>query len=698
MVYTPPTFIDYEHATLLSFERQKLTTFNHHLKIAPHIASHINVQIGLYKGVPIGSQAQFDNAIYVRLIGSPEFCSQVKCFSYYPRGKDCGKAQEPFIFKSGNSDIETCHSACFNLYEGSTDEDGNLYKAPLTHYNKTQNCCMMHNDVFYRLAIDDYMRTDAHTTPRVDTIGTGFDLAPEMGSDAEGNEFFNFKMNKYYCDDFKYEFKDGECKPSIAETIVGALVSSNLYKGIQYAGKPGGVSGVGRPSLPPITTPTPPKLTKWKSIVNTGAHFFDPNITLRMLGITRELSHLYFTTEFGWPGRLVEPLLLYEEIKAPGAIHINFSAPRKSLPQFKIMPDGRRQFDEYELMDVYDSLRRANRLAYENIKEDKDISPNAIIATFDALKQQFGTPEFWATIGLGFTDSVINLLKRISNFAEMHFGRMTSSMILLAQKTIFNNIVTKSGALALKFSTLAFRILASTFKVLSVVGTIVNILSLADLFLLGTDLFNLNELRGQEYIDNAFNFPDMISNELAYGYKSVEFSPAQYFSMYDYNTRDRLVDSIELVEAENLILLPHATRPPVPYAIDKTKVGRKNQPYDTFRWEAEILDRLITNSDGIPINAHEADGKSFHEFNEMVDNIKFYPHTFTGYKLYSEDMISRIEISSYFLITSIVFGIWGGILKNTIVIFLSLFISILTFTFTLSPHAIRDLRKYYSKE
>lgn len=698
MVFTSPTFIDYENATLLAFERQKLSAFNHHLKIAPHIASHIDVQIGLYRGVPVGTQEQFDNAIYVRLVGNATFCSQVKCFSHYPRGQTCTQTQDPFVFKSGNSDIEACHSSCFNLYEGAKDEEGNLYKAPLTHYSDAQQCCLMHNDVFYRLGIDDYMRTDAHTTPRVDTIGTGYDLDKDMATDSDGNEYFKFRLNKYYCNDFKYEFRDGECKPSVGELIFGTLVSTNLYKGIQYAGKAGGVSGVSRPSLPAITTPNPPTLAQWKSKVNAGAHFFDLNITLRMLGITRELSHLYFTTEFGWPGRLVEPLLIYTEIRAPGAIHIDFSAASKRLPQFRLLKDGRRQFDEYELIGSYDALRRANALIQEGLTEDAELAPNAIADLWATLSNSIATPEFWADIGLLFTDTYISLLKRSAGVLQVHFERMTASMILLAQKTIFNNIITKAGAITLKFSSIAFRLLATTFKALSVVGTIVNILGLADIALLGTDLFNLRNLVGQAYVDAAYNLPDLNSNELAYGYKSVEFSPAYYFAIYDTLVKDTNEDSEQLMEADNLILLPNATAPSVPYAIDKSLVAKKYALGNNILWEAQYLDRLVVNSDGIPINWHESKGKTFREFDEMVDNIKFVPHTFIGYKNYTSDMISRVEVTSYMVVATITIALVGGIFKNTILIFLALFVGILTFAFTISPNVINDLRKYNATE
>lgn len=689
MVFTPPTFIDYENASLLAFERQKLAAFNHHLKIAPHIASHIHVQIGLYKGVSIETQEQFDHAIYVRLVGSEKFCSQVKCFSYYPRGQTCNRDQDPIVFKSGNSDIEACHSACFNLYEGAKDEEGNYFKAPLTHYSKPQQCCMIHNDVYFRLGIDDYMRTNAHTTPRVDTIGTGFDLSDDMLIDDNGNEAFNFRMNKYYCDDFKYEFKNGKCQPSVGETIFGTLVSSNLYKGIQYSQREGGVSGVGKPSLPPVTKQRPPNFTEWKSVVNPNAHFFNLNITLRMLGITRELSHLYFTTEFGWPGRLVEPLLLYTEIKCQDAIHINFSVENNRLPQFKLLVDGRRQFDEYELIGSYESLRRANMLAHEHLKEDEIISPNAVAQILTNLGATFATPEFWAAVAASFTDFYISMLKRIATFSQLHFERMTASLILISQKTIFNNIITKAGALTLKFSAVAFKLLASTFKMLSVVGTIVNILSLVDLFLLGTDLFNLNNLVGQDYIDNAFNIPDLTTNKQVYGYKSVEFSPAYFFAMYDASVKDD-TEGTNLPESDNLKLLQPQS---VQYSIDSSQVFKKNSILNNFLWEAQYLERLTKNSDGVSINWHESSGKTFHEFNDMVDNYKDTPHTFAGYQLYSSDIITRVGIVTYATIASISCALLGAIIKNSIFVFLSLFIGVMAFSVTLAPNIIRDLKE-----
>lgn len=702
MVFNSPTSVDFDNATLISFERRKLASFNHFLKIMPHIFSHVDVEIRLNQNLSLQTPGLFENSIYVRLIGTRMFCSQVKCNGYYPRGESCTDTSTPFVFKSGNSDISACEASCFNIYNGAKDDKGQTYKAPLTSFSTKQDCCLVHVDSYYRLGFDDYMRTDEHTTPRIDTIGTGYDLDDEPYIDAQGNETFHYKLNKYYCDDFNYEFKGTHCEPSTQEKIFSILGSENLYKGVQYGvrkiGSGVGLSGVQKVSLPPIEKAPPDTFLQWKSRVNSKATFFNVNLKLSDLGITKDNSHLIFTTRYGWPGRLVEPLILYDEINPkPNVTVVDYSNGKNLLPQYQYDEYGRRYFDEYEIIGSYSMLREANRITAEKLEDLSDddayiANENKLRDLIDALSKQILTAEFWEAIAINLGSVYISIMKRLAQFAETQFTKITKTMMFVAQKTIFNSIVHTGGALALKFSATAFRLLASTFKMLSVVGMVLDILGLIDIALLGADIFDLKNLVGQEAVD-LYSRLDLESNRLAYGYKSVEFSPAYFIALYDtYNRPD--ISKIQDVEmADNIVLLSNAFTATLPYQTTVDNVISKDDVLQSFIWESEYLQRLVKNSNGIDINWSDSNGIELTSFNELADNVfSKSPTSYVDYAIYSRDFVKRVNILSIST-ASVIFLVLINlfIVKSEYFTILVLIITTFIFTIATTPNLIQLL-------
>ncbi len=225
-----PTLIDDERALFYATERSKLGLFNKFLLKFPHLFSHVGVEIRHNRDIPYDN---FENNIYVRLIGTEKFCKQATCVSMYPRGQTCTPTTEPLIYQSGNSTIDACQGSCFSFFNGKKDDEGNYYKMPLLRFNNDAECCTIHNMPYFAQATDDYLRTDTHPTPRIDTIGTGFDLLDE-GYNNGVDQTFKYKLNKFYCDDFKLEYKDDDCKPSLGEKLFSLFVSENLYKAMQY--------------------------------------------------------------------------------------------------------------------------------------------------------------------------------------------------------------------------------------------------------------------------------------------------------------------------------------------------------------------------------------------------------------------------------------------------------------------------------
>lgn len=652
MVFTDPTKYDYGQASEYALERHKLVTYNHFLKSMPHIFSHVNIEIRHNKDLNNTDAALMNANIDVRLIGSRAFCQQISCNAYYPRGQSCSPNDGPLVFKSGNTDIAACQPACFRLFNYATHGDGVHAKAPLVQYSDRQQACLLQTDQIFRLGYDDYMRTDVHITPRIDTIGTGFDLEPEPYIDSHGNETFHFKLNKYYCDDFGYKFDGVKCEPSMAEHVSSALLSENLYKTVQYGHRYVN-SGVGffdvqKPTLPPIDMANlPPSSDEWRQNINTTAMFFDPNLRLSDLGITGDTAHLVFTTEYGWPGQLVEPVLLYRQPQCPHLKQINYTEWGKArLPQFAIDEYGRRLTDEYELMGVYEyfsGMETYTGSNDSNVERHLDTLMARTIQAVEAVAPQ---------LGLYMGEKILLQLKRFVHNSANNAAAITPTLIKLAERTFSISIAQRTGfQAALALTSTSFKLTLSLLKVLSTALSLVNIIGWIDIVLITRDIFALRNLVNQRFVD-AYSELDLAVKEKLCGFKSFEYSPAFFVVTYDgivsanankngtdsppANTSHPVPAAEELKQQANdffpaaesgghtskyLNLLENAFSQKMPFAITANDVQNKNDPLQLFQWQDEYLHRLTRNSDGLYINWADETGTEHHQFDQFVDSL-----------------------------------------------------------------------------
>ena len=689
-----PTKIDYENASMYTFEREKLFDFNYHLKNRPHIASWINVQIRSNQNIPSRNESQFNRNIYVRLVGTKTFCEQVHCNPNYYRGKTCIEKDSPMVFKSGNTDIIGCQSSCYNIYNNAKDEANQSYKAPFTIFNETQSCCTLHSDMFFRLGFDDSIRSDV-ATPRITTIGTGFDLSDQPFKDGVGNETYHFKINKYYCDDFKYKFKNGECEPSTSEWLNTLIGSEVLYKSVQYGVRKittgVGLSDINKPSLPPITL-KPQSFNEWTSNINRGAHFFNVNLKLSDLGITSETRHMIFTTEYGWPGILVEPLIVYQSIK-PNVKIVDYSNGKNLLPQFRYDEYGRRENDEYDLIGSYETLRKLNEQMDGKFSDPLKIDGNVIVSIFEGMKEfltgDIGT--LGITISSIFLNEFANLLKKVVKFAETKFNKVAMNMVMVAERTLISSIIKQSGIQALKIGTRLFKLALSSLKIISVVGMILDIVGLIDLFFIGRDVFGQNNLGTSKFTD-SYSEGDLAFLEEIYGYKTVEFSPALYFNLFkgfNYKNEKFTMDD-EM--SHNVALL---TNPQTPFSATVDDVKLDDSIMYQFLWQTEYLISLEKNSDNFPIMWD--DEVNLNSFDKFLDGLKIVPKSYEGYSEYTETFIKRkktitstVVLSIVCLLISVFLQIYNP-LKNEVgkaipqtFVFLSMLIGIISFLFTMS--------------
>lgn len=684
MVFNPPTSFDYDNATRYAYERGKLAIFNHFLKIKPHIFSHVNVEIRHNPDLSNRTLDQMNHNISVRLIGTPMFCSQVKCNAYYPRGKTCTPSTDPLVFKSGNTDVQACQAGCFNLHDNSPDANGNVFKGPHTTFSERQNCCLLWLDQFFILGVDDYSRTDVHPEPRVDTIGTGFDLSADPYIDKDGNETFKFLLNKYYCDDFRLKFDGVECKRSVGEAISGFLFSEVLYKSLQYgirkASNGIGAYDVQKPILPEISLLPSADKQAWLQNINQNVNFFNPELVLSDIGIMGDYPHLIFTTEYGWPGRIVQPLIITRVPKFSQYQEVDFIAIDKNvLPHLKRNSYGRRQLDEFEILQTYTSLLRA-------INSKKNDTESTISQIVNGIVEIFGTSQFWLQSSLILTQSCLSEMEKLVLYGSVHFKAATESFTAILRRTMFTSLAHQTGHLAAHYTETAARIALGSIKAISIIGIVSDIIGLIDVVLGPFDFFSTEKLN--YHAPHQYSKADLEMKKTIFDYKTVEYSPAMFVHNDDLITASTINASHlfqqKLVNSIYLNLLPASIK--LPYAIDSSAVIHKDDTKQTFKWNADYLTRLERNSNDLLINWSDESGVTFEDYKtQLQKEVKTIPDTYVNYREYIGDTLTRLDINKYGIPITMLILISSVFLPTLLPVVIAIFIAVFIFSLQFMP-------------
>lgn len=679
--YGQPLIDNYTDAAVNATERSKLMSFNCFLKEYPHIFSHVNVEIRHNQLLDNKTVEQMNRNLKVRLIGTPKFASQINCNLYYPRGRECKPETPSLVFKSGNSDVPACQPSCFKITGSRVDEDGVPFRAPMAFFDKDQGTAIMQSDAIYRLAVDDYARTDAHLTTHVDTIGTGFDVPKdEYYMDTEGNKTYKIALNRYYCDDFMLEFRDGECKPSAAEFWVGIFVSSALYKAMQYGARyfATGVpaNGIQKVKLDPIRTKAQTE-AEWRAIINQQAVFFNPNLSLSDLGITADESFLIFTTEYGWPGRLVVPLIFYKTPEHDKYLQIDYELLNaKRLPQFAMTRDGRRIYDEYDLMGQTSAMLRNQVL--EQYSDENDAAEHMkswFASMIERIEAMLKSSEFYLIAGAAIGPQIIltQMRKLIKSLLRTAMPKLTVITMNVLAHSLGMSIAARLALTLARVGTFALKFSLATIKALSVIGLVFDGLVILDLFDLAFDFFSTKNLRDPSYPE-AISELDLTVREKQFGWRSPECSPIYIISLIKTaRLRDTKTDVDPLVGLTLLLrdsgpnpLLTSSDEQPVTFADAERVVGEDDDAFLNIFWQTEYLARLKTNSRGEPI----IDPKeiSMTKFDEAADNVLTnYPTTYNNYKAYSSDALKRVSVLRKLLITGL-FSVGVALLMPTLLL------------------------------
>lgn len=682
MVFNPPTLVNYTNADIYAYERRKIQQYNYFLKYRPEIMSHTYIEISYNTNLEDNTNLPWYRKIHFIVRSRKKFCSQATCQNHFPRGNTCSPDDIPKVFKTGDHDIEACQPGCFNLYENTklpsdndnnkdptTTEDDNFARAPFLIYSYRQCVCQIHNNGIFSLGVDDFARTDTHPLPRVDTIGTGFhyidsgnffdreNFSPDDNQpfiDIEGNESFRFNINKYYCDDFQLKFDGRKCYADVGEKIFGFLVSSTLYKacqyGIRYAATGVTNTDVQKLNLPPIKyKPRHDNISSWKNDVDDTAFFIDPNVSLLDLGFTEESKHGIFTTQYGYPGMIVEPLAYGKNVTGNLIDYEKLNKNRLYQFQYDIY-NGQRFIDEYEIYGIYKYIR--NNPTKREYSPEKYIDANNVLANMiKGLIENLGEISAILTFGYLFDKGVKYSQKLLKLSAEYVEGVITPTLLYIVERELLTQAFHPSIRIFSRVIAKIANVSSSFIKMMDVFTTVVGIL---DLFDIGFDFFNMNHIMNDGTI-NQYSELDIKTIRDAYGYGTVEYSPVTFMMMCEYL---KLLDNWTIVPSSTQKLRCIKDYHKYKYMIPINAVTRYDKDNDnTFEWVSEYIFSLTVNSNGLQINWDDELKLSSDIIEKYINiNENVYLKGMDNYSQYTESFRERIKYSQYtFVILIIIF-------------------------------------------
>lgn len=705
MVFNPPTLLNYTSADLYSYERRKIQQYNLHLRFRPEIMSHTYIEIYYYDALVDNVEIPWYRKIRFVVRSRKKFCKQTTCQSHYPRGQTCGPETEPQIFKTGDQDMESCQFGCYNLYEktilpqatieqedagggdGAEEEEREAAKkkraenekteitdemytrAPFLIYSHAQCACTVHENGYFALGIDDYARTDEHPTPRVDTIGTGFhysdsgnffddqDFSPTQNppfTDLQGDESFRFLMNKYYCDDFMLKFNGRKCYQSTGEKVFGFLVSEVAYKAVQYGvryAKTGvNADGIQKLNLPPIKhKPSHETFASWKDDVDESAFFIDPNVNLTDLGFTENQKHCIFTTEYGYPGKLVEPLAFGKNTTGNLVDYEQRNVGR--LHQFKYdVMTGRRVFDEYEIYGIYKYLR--SNPTEKSFNGDNYTNPdNILTGFFVGLIENFDN--IASMMALTYVvDKGTEFSKEImTTAADRLEGKITASVVHLVERELASQAMHPVMRIFGRALVMLLRTSVSLLKLIDVLAITGMILDFLDMIF---DFFNMNRVMDDGSV-RQYSEMDIATIRSGYGFGTAEYSPVTFMLMCEY-LKLQLNWQVTPTSINRLQCIRNKDYEKYKYMLPVDQVVRYDvSNSNSYEWVSEYIFSLKVNSNGLNINWDDEPALApdvVDQYLNIDENIIL--KGMDEYSQYSKRFRKRVKYSEYTLIVLVV--------------------------------------------
>lgn len=653
-----PTDLDFANARLFSYERQKIVNYNYFCYKYPNIfKGKTFIRIRYNNSLPITNNPM--ESIKVDWCATKEFCNTIHCQKRLPNNGICDENSPPQLFKSGNSTVVACQAGCFENFAVDSE-----MKGPFLLYSEKQSICLLQVDHFFAMAIDPYLRTDIHPNPRIDTIGTGFDIDYENTYvDYSGNETYKYKLNKFYCDDFKLEFKGDSCQPSIGEEIANLFFSRVLYKAFQYGtryfttGVP--INETQHVDTGPVDkSMTPMTKEQWRNDIRK-SYYINPNVTLKDLGMTEDnYKLLIWTTEDASAGKLIVSESVYQSNSilhnSKGVSVVDFLSKNLHRPDhLKFRGNGVRLIDEYDFLGIYSYIQKET--AYKG--DDEKLIGEQIL---DFLKNDL--PEIGISIVVPVVlESIIKRYMSLLRHVETSFSKINVS-ILRMTKNIFIQMYTPVFTRAIgKLIVTASKFIVNTLSGVLIVS---NILGLIDLFAMGSDPYNLNKLVDEKFIDNYSELTIRGVREM-FNVGEVEMSPIFYAY---YLNNGKTVD-IENENLFDLINIDTTSDPNYPSWAAKTIINSSSDPTQDIMWTTKYLKSLVYNSNHLKIDWDYDSEINLNDINEeeLMNNVIIQ---YKDYMNGQEYKLRELKIIFYVSITILPFLLFLNFKIYVFVLFL----------------------------
>lgn len=220
------TAVDERNAQQYALNELRLARITHLFKKFPHIGSHLKYEI---KPADYPHPPEL-KAKLVEVTITQTLCQMLTCNTATP-DQPCTAASLAQFYRVDESTFEVaCQPACYHLLPKAVYDKNNKevpHIMPLTWNPKTSKCVLT-SAMKTWMELPLYRSTERYAE-RVNNIPLGF--SPIVTQQTQSG--VGYRVNEAYCTVFNDNWKDGECKESLDNTIVGAVIGNTLYNYIK---------------------------------------------------------------------------------------------------------------------------------------------------------------------------------------------------------------------------------------------------------------------------------------------------------------------------------------------------------------------------------------------------------------------------------------------------------------------------------
>ena len=274
---TTYTIEDINNATKFADYNTKVRLLNAMYKRAPHLVSHLDIEIrdatnsDFYVPAALNGIAKVMDVKFTKSLCEMLSCNPVK------EQDTCKPTDVASYYYVGDSTFDLqCQPSCFNTAQKVTYNEDGSRAADVPMLNWNNNECRIVNSSVISWLEKTFYRSDTKYERRLNDMPTGFSRI--KNDDGDGNPFgsgFTYAVNPTYCSyyDRSFDSSTRTCKIEVWETILDAIVGMSLINNIRSSirvlsnGKNPFDSPENLPKLPE-TLPNEYTVSGWRNNVN----------------------------------------------------------------------------------------------------------------------------------------------------------------------------------------------------------------------------------------------------------------------------------------------------------------------------------------------------------------------------------------------------------------------------------------------